>query len=53
MFSEAGVGPETNCAGSKGFETCMVHHDLETKSYVTVLPGKEPLDPAAAVLYLP
>lgn len=54
MFSDTKVGSKENFARSKGwFEKFMVHHDLETKSYVTVVPKKEPLDPAAPVLYLP
>lgn len=54
MFSDTEVRPEKNFAGRKGwFEKFVVRHDLETKPYVTVVPKKEPLDPAAPVLYPP
>ena len=54
MFSDTEVGPAKSPAGSKEWlKTLLVHHDLETKSYVTVVPKKEPSDPAAPVVYLP
>ena len=54
MFSDTEVGPAKSPAGSKEWlKKLLVHHDLETKSYVTVVPKKEPSDPAAPVVYLP
>ncbi|KAG8510685.1 Tigger transposable element-derived protein 1 [Galemys pyrenaicus] len=54
MFSDTNVRPAKNFTGRKGwFEKFMVRHDPQTKSYVTVVPKKEPPDPAAPVLYPP
>lgn len=54
MFSDTEVGPAKSPAGSKEWlKKLLVHHDLETKSYVTVVLKKEPSDPAAVDLLQP
>lgn len=59
MFSGTKVDPEKKelprAMGSlkNAWCTWKCMHDLETESQVTVVPTKEPLDPAAPALYLP